>query len=108
MLTVASLCLQAASQPWLGCPHIHLLKSEPAGKKGHITITNEKGRLTKEDIEKMVSDAEKYKAQDEQVGVLSFFRTENLLSSPGRLCQNEQLLGATSSWTEQCGACTSS
>ena len=43
----------------------------PAGKKGHITITNEKGRLTKEDIEKMVSDAEKYKAQDEQVGMLS-------------------------------------
>lgn len=42
----------------------------PAGKKGHITITNEKGRLTKEDIEKMVSDAEKYKAQDEQVGML--------------------------------------
>lgn len=41
----------------------------PAGKKGHITITNEKGRLTKEDIEKMVSDAEKYKAQDEQVGM---------------------------------------
>jgi len=32
-----------------------------------ITITNEKGRLSKEQIEKMVSDAEKYKAEDEKV-----------------------------------------
>lgn len=30
-----------------------------------ITITNDKGRLTKEDIEKMVQDAEKYKAEDD-------------------------------------------
>lgn len=30
-----------------------------------ITITNDKGRLSKEDIERMVSDAEKYKAEDE-------------------------------------------
>merc|ERR1712000_731972 len=32
-----------------------------SGKSQHITITNEKGRLSKEDIEKMVRDAEKYK-----------------------------------------------
>ncbi|KAH9245279.1 heat shock protein HSS1 [Batrachochytrium salamandrivorans] len=30
-----------------------------------ITITNDKGRLSKEDIERMVSDAEKFKAEDE-------------------------------------------
>merc|ERR1712080_337750 len=30
------------------------------------TITNDKGRLSKEDIEKMVSDAEKYKADDDK------------------------------------------
>merc|ERR1712093_390653 len=35
------------------------------GKQNKITITNDKGRLSKEDIEKMVSDAEKYKAEDE-------------------------------------------
>ena len=70
---IASACLQALLQPWVLVrlsPFTHL-KSESAGKKGHITITNEKGRLTKEDIEKMVSDAEKYKEQDEQVGILS-------------------------------------
>ncbi|KAI9029862.1 hsp70-like protein [Phycomyces nitens] len=35
------------------------------GKSNKITITNDKGRLSKEDIEKMVNDAEKYKAEDE-------------------------------------------
>jgi L1 cell adhesion molecule like protein len=37
------------------------------GKVNKITITNDKGRLTKEEIEKMVNDAEKYKAEDEIV-----------------------------------------
>jgi len=32
-----------------------------------ITITNEKGRLSKEEIEKMVQDAEKFKAEDDLV-----------------------------------------
>jgi len=35
------------------------------GKSQKITITNDKGRLSKEDIEKMVNDAEKFKAEDE-------------------------------------------
>merc|ERR1711959_28690 len=35
------------------------------GKSQKITITNDKGRLSKEDIEKMVNDAEKYKKDDE-------------------------------------------
>jgi len=35
------------------------------GKSNKITITNDKGRLSKEDIERMVADAEKYKAEDE-------------------------------------------
>jgi heat shock 70kDa protein 1/2/6/8 len=35
------------------------------GKMNKITITNNKGRLSKEEIEKMVSEAEKYKAEDE-------------------------------------------
>ena len=34
--------------------------------KNKITITNDKGRLSKEDIERMVTDAEKYKAEDEE------------------------------------------
>ncbi|XP_073675575.1 heat shock 70 kDa protein-like [Garra rufa] len=35
------------------------------GKENKITITNDKGRLSKEEIERMVQDAEKYKAEDE-------------------------------------------
>ena len=37
------------------------------GKAEKITITNDKGRLTKEDIERMVDEAEKYKQQDEEL-----------------------------------------
>ena len=37
------------------------------GKCEKITITNNKGRLSKEDIEKMVKDAEKYRAEDELI-----------------------------------------
>ncbi|KAI8884886.1 70 kDa heat shock protein 3 [Backusella circina FSU 941] len=36
------------------------------GKSNKITITNDKGRLSKEEIERMVNDAEKYKAEDEE------------------------------------------
>ena len=36
------------------------------GKTQQITITNDKGRLSKEDIERMVSEAEKYKDEDEK------------------------------------------
>ncbi|XP_063296103.1 heat shock-related 70 kDa protein 2 [Pelobates fuscus] len=35
------------------------------GKENKITITNDKGRLSKEDIDRMVNDAEKYKSEDE-------------------------------------------
>ncbi|KAJ7709977.1 heat shock protein 70 family [Mycena rosella] len=35
------------------------------GKSNRITITNDKGRLSKEDIERMVDEAERYKAEDE-------------------------------------------
>ncbi len=34
------------------------------GKSNKITITNDKGRLSKDDIERMVSEAEKYKDED--------------------------------------------
>jgi len=35
------------------------------GKENKITITNDKGRLSKEDVEKMHADAEKYAKEDE-------------------------------------------
>ena len=36
------------------------------GKENKITITNDKGRLSKEDVERMVAEAEKYKDEDEK------------------------------------------
>ncbi|KAF7120638.1 hypothetical protein RHSIM_Rhsim13G0084900 [Rhododendron simsii] len=36
------------------------------GQKNKITITNNKGRLSKEEIEKMVQEAKKYKSEDEE------------------------------------------
>ncbi|KAK3944469.1 Hsp70 chaperone [Diplogelasinospora grovesii] len=35
------------------------------GKTNHIVITNDKGRLSKEDIERMLAEAEKFKEEDE-------------------------------------------
>ena len=37
-----------------------------SGKTHTITITNDKGRLSKEEIEKMIADAEKFKEEDEK------------------------------------------
>merc|ERR1711870_86026 len=37
-----------------------------SGKSEKITITNDKGRLSNEEIEKMVADAEKFKAEDDK------------------------------------------
>merc|ERR1712014_498236 len=37
-----------------------------AGKQNKITITNDKGRLSKDDIERMVNEAEQYKVEDDK------------------------------------------
>jgi L1 cell adhesion molecule like protein len=37
------------------------------GKSNNIAITNDKGRLSKEEIERMVAEAEKYKNEDEEM-----------------------------------------
>ena len=42
-------------------------EDKTTGQKNKITITNDKGRLSKEEIEKMVQDAEKYKSEDEEL-----------------------------------------
>ncbi|PSS21046.1 Heat shock 70 protein [Actinidia chinensis var. chinensis] len=44
-----------------------MAEDKTAGVKNKITITNDKGRLSKDEIEKMVNDAERYKAEDEDV-----------------------------------------
>merc|ERR1711948_204115 len=40
-------------------------EDKSASGKNSITITNDKGRLSKDDVERMVAEAEKYKAEDE-------------------------------------------
>uniref|UniRef100_A0A915E3B3 Heat shock protein 70 n=1 Tax=Ditylenchus dipsaci TaxID=166011 RepID=A0A915E3B3_9BILA len=40
-------------------------EDKSTGKKNKITITNDKGRLSKDDIERMVQEAEQYKNEDE-------------------------------------------
>ncbi|BBN01556.1 heat shock 70kDa protein 1/6/8 [Marchantia polymorpha subsp. ruderalis] len=40
-------------------------EDKTTGQKSKITINNDKGRLSKEEIEKMVQDAERYKSEDE-------------------------------------------
>ena len=40
-------------------------QDKSTGKQNKITITNDKGRLSKDDIERMVQEAEKYRAEDE-------------------------------------------
>ncbi|CAI5491247.1 unnamed protein product [Closterium sp. Naga37s-1] len=42
-------------------------EDKTTGHKNKITITNDKGRLSKEDIERLVQEAERYKEEDEQV-----------------------------------------
>jgi heat shock 70kDa protein 1/2/6/8 len=42
-------------------------EDKTTGQKNKITITNDNGRLSKEEIEKMVEEAENYKAEDEKL-----------------------------------------
>ncbi len=63
------------------------------GKKEKITITNDKGRLSKEDIEKMVSDAEKFKEEDElhQKRIESKNKLESLIFQVKSSLDNEEI-----------------
>ena len=44
-------------------------EDKASGKSEKIVITNDKGRLSKDDIERMVNDAEKYKDEDDKYRV---------------------------------------
>ena len=56
------------------------------GKENKITITNDKGRLSKEDIERMVNDAEKFKAEDD--AMREKVQAKNELESQVKLFEN--------------------
>lgn len=49
-----------------GIMNIHA-EDKASKKTNKITITNDKGRLSKDDIERLVRDAEKFKTEDDQV-----------------------------------------
>jgi len=63
------------------------------GKSSKITITNDKGRLSKDDIEKMVREAEKFKNEDEAVKkrVEAKNGLENYCYSIRTTCKDEKL-----------------
>ena len=42
-------------------------KDKASGNEKNITITNDKGRLTQEQIDEMISNSEKYKEEDEKI-----------------------------------------
>lgn len=60
--------------------------------KNNITITNDKGRLSKEQIEEMVTNAEKFKEDDKKIKetIESKAKLEGLVYSSKSLCSEEQ------------------
>merc|ERR1712107_452532 len=55
-------------------------EDKSTSKKNSITITNDKGRLSKDDVELMVAEAEKYKAEDENALEGYVFNIRNTLN----------------------------
>jgi L1 cell adhesion molecule like protein len=51
------------------------------GRLSSITVTNDKGRLSKEEIERMVKEARKYKAEDETSVAAGRITAKNALES---------------------------
>ena len=50
-------------------------KDQVTGAEAKATIKAEKGRLTAEDIERMIEDAEKYRAEDEDLAIKMAYKT---------------------------------
>ena len=88
------------------------------GGRSNITITNDSGRLTKEQIEQMVRDAEQFKAEDEahQVRIRAktaldsyCFNLKNMLTTEEKIKDKidaadkqkiETQLGTTTKWAD--------
>eukprot|EP00978_Attheya_sp_CCMP212_P037107 scaffold172925_cov56-Attheya_sp.AAC.4 len=50
-------------------------RDQVTGAEAKATIKAEKGRLTADDIEKMITDAEQYRAQDEELAIKTAYKT---------------------------------
>lgn len=72
------------------------------GKTNKITITNDKGRLTKEDIEKMVKTAEEFKVADEEKRLVVEARNtlENYVYNVRNTLKNGDTDGTKEAWKE--------
>jgi len=68
-------------------------EDKTTGNKNKITITNDKGRLSKDQIERMVKEAESYKKQDEEAAskVESKNKLENYAYSVRNTTRDEKL-----------------
>ena len=68
-------------------------KDKGTGKENKITITNDTGRLSKEDIEKMVNDAEQYAEEDKlvQERIESKNKLENYLFTTKNTVDDEKV-----------------
>ena len=66
---------------------------ESTNKTNNIMIKNEKGRLTEENIKKMISDAETYAEHDKQIknNIEARTKLENFISSIRRTMENDEL-----------------
>ena len=65
------------------------------GREQHITITNDKGRLTKGEVERMIAEAEQYKTEDEANAkrILSKNELENYCYSVKNSLSDEKIQG---------------
>lgn len=64
-------------------------KDSSTGRSEKITISNDKGRLSKAEIDKMLADAEKYAAEDEKQKekIASRNQLEGYIFSAKQVCQ---------------------
>lgn len=71
-------------------------KDKKTNKEQKITINNASGRLSQEQIDKMVSDAEKYKEQDEKVNkeVDAYNQLDGLVYQAKQSIQDQKVLDA--------------
>jgi L1 cell adhesion molecule like protein len=72
------------------------------GKSNKITITNDKGRLSKDDIENMVKTAERFKEEDERQRkrIEAKNQLENYIYSTRNTLKTGETEAAKSAWTE--------
>merc|ERR1712146_320187 len=75
---------------------LNVSASESSGVSKEITINNDGGRLSKEQVEKMIADAAKFKAEDEKVMMANKVknRLSGFIGHIGRVLKDKKYEGA--------------